>query len=261
VALIVHDASLAEERELLDAVAGAAALALENERLAAELRASVKELRASRARIVKTADAARRAIERDLHDGAQQQLVALALSLRLARTRVERDPVEAGALLDAAARDLQAALQSLRELARGIHPAVLSDHGLGAALEALAQRFPFPVEIAAVPEERLPEPVEATAYFVVAEAITNVARYAGASHVIVTLELDEDALAVAVSDDGVGGADPGAGTGLRGLSDRVAVLEGRLEVDSPVGGGTTVRAFIPIPAATRPLPTPSGRTA
>jgi len=260
-ALIVHDASLAEERELLDAVAGAAALALENERLAAELRATVKELRASRARIVKTADAARRAIERDLHDGAQQQLVALALSLRLARTRLERDPAEAAPLLDAATRDLQAALQSLRELARGIHPAVLSDHGLGAALDALAQRFPFPVEIAAVPDERLPEPVEATAYFVVAEAITNVARYASASHAVVTLERDEDALAVSVCDDGIGGADPTAGSGLRGLSDRVAVLDGRLEVDSPVGGGTTVRAFIPVPAAPRPLPTPSARTA
>jgi len=257
----VHDASLAEERELLDAVAGAAALALENERLAAELRASVKELRASRARIVKTADAARRAIERDLHDGAQQQLVALALSLRLARTRLERDPAEAGALLDAATRDLQAALQSLRELARGIHPAVLSDHGLGAALDALAQRFPFGVEIAAVPDERLPEPVEATAYFVVAEAITNVARYARASHAVVTLERDEDALAVVVSDDGVGGADPTTGSGLRGLADRVAVLEGRLEVDSPIGEGTTVRAFIPVPPAPRPLPTPSARTA
>jgi signal transduction histidine kinase len=260
-ALIVHDASLAEERELLDAVAGAAALALENERLAAELRASVKELRASRARIVKTADAARRAIERDLHDGAQQQLVALALSLRLARTRLERDPGEAAQLLDAASRDLQAALQSLRELARGIHPAVLSDHGLGAALDALAQRFPFPVEIAAVPDERLPEPVEATAYFVVAEAITNVARYARASHAVVTLEREDGALTVVVSDDGVGGADPSAGSGLRGLSDRVAVLEGRLEVDSPVGGGTTVRAFIPAPALPRPLPRPSARTA
>jgi signal transduction histidine kinase len=261
VALIVHDASLAEERELLDAVAGAAALALENERLAAELRASVNELRASRARIVKTADAARRAIERDLHDGAQQQLVALALSLRLARTRLERDPAQAGVLLDAASRDLQAALQSLRELARGIHPAVLSDHGLGAALDALAQRFPFPVEIAAVPDERLPEPVEATAYFVVAEAITNVARYANATHAVVTLELGEDSLVVCVCDDGVGGADPSSGSGLRGLSDRVAVLEGRLEVDSPAGGGTTVRAFIPVPAAPRPLPASSARTA
>src|SRR5262249_21697503 len=156
---------------------------------------------------------------------AQQQLVALSLSLRLARTRLERDPEEAATLLDAAARDLQAALQSLRELARGIHPAVLSDHGLGAALDALAQRFPFPVESAAVPDERLPEPVEATAYFVVAEAITNVARYARATHALVSLEREDDMLAVVISDDGVGGADPAAGTGLRGLSDRVAVLE------------------------------------
>jgi signal transduction histidine kinase len=250
VALLVHDASVAEERELVSAVVGAAALALENERLAAELRASVKELRASRARIVNTADAARRAIERDLHDGAQQELVALALSLRLARTRVERDPAEAAKLLDAATRDLQAALQSLRELARGIHPAVLSDHGLGAALQALAQRFPFPVEIAAVPDERLPDAVEAAAYFVVAEAITNVARYAHANVATVSVERAGDDLVVTVTDDGIGGADPTAGSGLRGLADRVAALEGRLSVDSPAGRGTTVRATIPCPSST-----------
>ncbi|WP_051324394.1 sensor histidine kinase [Candidatus Solirubrobacter pratensis] len=251
VALLVHDASVADERELVSAVVGAAALALENERLAAELRASVKELRASRARIVKTADAARRAIERDLHDGAQQQLVALALSLRLARTRVERDPAEAGRMLDAATRELQAALQSLRELARGIHPAVLSDHGLGAALEALAARFPFPVEVVSVPEERLPDAVEATAYFVVAEAITNVARYAHANGARVSVEHCGDELTVAVSDDGIGGADPGGGSGLRGLADRVAVLDGSLSVDSPPGRGTTVRAAIPCPPPAR----------
>jgi signal transduction histidine kinase len=251
VALLVHDASVAEERERVSAVVGAAALALENERLAAELRASVKELRASRARIVHTADAARRAIERDLHDGAQQQLVALALSLRLARTRVERDPVEAARMLDAATRDLQAALQSLRELARGIHPAVLSDHGLGAALDALAARFPFAVEIVSVPDERLPDAVEATAYFVVAEAITNVARYAHANGTRVCVERCSDELVVVVSDDGIGGADPGSGSGLRGLADRVAVLEGTLSVDSPPGRGTTVRAVIPCPPAAR----------
>jgi signal transduction histidine kinase len=253
VALLVHDASVAEERELVSAVVGAAALALENERLAAELRASVKELRASRARIVKTADAARRAIERDLHDGAQQQLVALALSLRLARSRVERDPAEAGRMLDAASRDLQAALQSLRELARGIHPAVLSDHGLGAALDALAQRFPFPIEISSVPEERLPDAVEAAAYFVVAEAITNVARYAHAHVATVSIEREGDLVVVAVSDDGIGGADPSSGSGLRGLADRVAVLDGRLEVESPVGVGTTVRAVIPSATETPPV--------
>jgi signal transduction histidine kinase len=261
VALLVHDAAIAEERELVKAVVGAAALALENERLAAELRANVKQLRASRSRIVETADAARRAIERDLHDGAQQQLVALALSLRLARSRLERDPKEAAALLDTAARDLEAAMRALRELARGIHPAVLSDHGLAAALEALAQRFPFPIEIAAAPDERLPDAVEVAAYFVVAEAITNVARYAQASHATVTVERDGATLVVEVADDGIGGADPDAGSGLRGLADRVAALDGRLAVASPPGGGTAVRASIPCPPAAPHVPTPSARRA
>jgi signal transduction histidine kinase len=261
VALLVHDPAIAEERELVQAVVGAAALALENERLAAELRANVKQLRASRARIVETADAARRAIERDLHDGAQQQLVALALSLRLARSRVERDPKEATRLLDAASRDLEAAMRALRELARGIHPAVLSDHGLAAALEALAHRFPFPIEIAAVPDERLPDAVEVAAYFVVAESITNVARYAQASHATITVEREDATLVVEVADDGIGGADADAGTGLRGLADRVAVLDGRLAVESPPGRGTTVRASIPCPPARLHAPTPSAREA
>ncbi len=247
VALLVHDASLADERELLQGVGGAAALALENERLAAELRARVEELRASRTRIVESADAARRRIERDLHDGAQQRLVALALSLRLARRRLDDDPAAARELLDDASASLDAAIRELRELARGIHPAVLSDRGLGSALEALAQRMPIPVEIAAAPSERLPEPVEAAAYFVVAEAITNVARYAHATHARVEVQREGGRLAVAVADDGVGGADPAKGSGLRGLSDRVAALDGRLEVESPAGQGTTVRAVIPCP--------------
>ena len=156
VAMLVHDAAVADERELVSAVGGAAALALENERLDAELRANLKELRASRARIVESADAARRRIERDLHDGAQQQLVALALRLGAARSRLERDPRAAAELLDDAAADLDAAIRDLRELARGIHPAVLSDRGLGPALEALASRIPLPVEITALPGERLP---------------------------------------------------------------------------------------------------------
>jgi signal transduction histidine kinase len=256
VALLVHDASVSEERELVSAVVGAAALALENERLAAELRASVKELRASRSRIVSTADAARRAIERDLHDGAQQQLVALALSLRMARTRLERDPQAAATMLDTASADLQAALQSLRELARGIHPAVLSDHGLGMALDALAARFPFPVEVTAVPDERFPETIESAAYFVVAEAITNVARYAHASTATVSVEHGCDTLVVEIADDGIGGADPSAGSGLRGLSDRVAALDGRLQVDSPPGRGTTVRAEIPCALTRQPHAAP-----
>jgi signal transduction histidine kinase len=259
VALLVHDASIPQRSQLVQTVVGAAALALENERLDAELRANVKALRASRARIVETADAARRAIERDLHDGAQQQLVALALSLRLARSRVERDPQEAARMLDQASGALEAAMRALRELARGIHPAVLSDHGLGAALDALAQRFPFPIEVVAVPDERLPDAIEAAAYFVVAEAVTNIARYAHASHATVVVERDAGDLVVEVVDDGIGGADPDAGSGLRGLADRVAVLDGRLEVASPPGRGTTVRATIPFPPVARAQPAPAQR--
>jgi signal transduction histidine kinase len=252
VALLVHDATAPEERELMQAVGAAAALALENERLDAELLASVKELRASRARIVESGDAARRRIERDLHDGAQQQLVALALTLRMARARVEQDPQLAAELLDAMAGDLDAAIRELRELARGIHPAVLSDRGLGSALEALAARIPLPVEIVAIPDERLPPPVEAAAYFVVAEAITNVARYAQASHARVEVARDGERVVVRVADDGIGGADPGKGSGLRGLADRVAALDGRLEVRSEPGRGTTVQAIIPCPSPAPP---------
>jgi signal transduction histidine kinase len=245
VAMLLHDASVADERELVQAVVGAAALALENERLAAELHANVKELRASRARIVESADAARRRIERDLHDGAQQRLVALSLSLRLARRRIDQDPGEAKELLDDASGNLESAIRELRDLARGIHPAVLTDRGLASALRALAQRVPMPVEIVAAPEERLPEPVEAAAYFVVSEAITNVVRYAQASFATVDIRRTPGRLIVEVADDGIGGADPGNGSGLRGLADRVGALDGRLEVESEAAHGTTVRALIP----------------
>jgi signal transduction histidine kinase len=247
VAMLVHAESVADERELVRAVGGAAALALENERLEAELRANVQELRASRARIVEGADAARRRIERDLHDGAQQQLVALAVALRTARLRLETDQEAAAAALDAAAHDLDAAIRDLRDLARGIHPAILSDRGLGVALEALAHRLPVPVEITASPSVRLPDAVEAAAYFVVAEALTNVVRYADASHASVAVTRAGDRLEIRVSDDGIGGADPDAGSGLRGLADRVAALDGRLRIESPPRGGTTVRAVIPVP--------------
>ena len=245
VAMLVHAPSAGEEHELIRAVGGAAALALENERLDARLRASVQELRASRARLVESTDAARRRIERDLHDGAQQQLVALALALRRARTHLERDPEAAGTLLDAAMLDLESALRELRELARGIHPAVLSDRGLGSALEALAGRLPLPIEVAPLPPDRLPAPLEAAVYFVVAEALTNVTRYAHATHARVELAVDGDVVDVQVADDGIGGADPAKGSGLRGLADRVAALDGRLEVESEPGRGTTVRARIP----------------
>jgi signal transduction histidine kinase len=244
VAAIIHDVSLGDDRGLVRAVGAAAALALENERLDAELRAKIEELRASRARIVESGDAARRRFERDLHDGAQQRLVSLALSFRMLRGRVDGDR-EAVSELEAARVELERALAELRELARGIHPSVLSDRGLGAALEGLAGRAPLPVEVQATVQERLPEAVESTAFFVVAEALTNVAKYARATRASVDLRRRDGELLVAVADDGVGGADPAKGSGLRGLQDRIAALDGRLEVDSRAGRGTTVRATIP----------------
>ena len=204
-----------------------------------------EELRASRARIVEAGDAARRQLERNLHDGAQQRLVALSLSLRLAQSKIDSDPPTAEAVLGSARGELAAALDELRELARGIHPAVLTDRGLPAALEALATRSPIPVEIE-TPDAALPQPVEATAYYVIAEALANVIKYAQASTVTVTVSRDGDCARVEVADDGVGGADPGAGTGLRGLSDRVGVLAGALTVESPPGGGTRIRVEIPL---------------
>ena len=220
----------------MQATGGAAALALENERLDAELLARVKELRASRARIVESADAARRRIERDLHDGAQQRLVALSLPLRMASAggSTRRAGGGQGVARRRVAATWRSAIRELRELARAIHPAVLTDRGLGSALRALAQRMPMPVEIAAAPEGApAGEPVEAAAYFVVAEAITNVARYAEASHAVGRRALRRTVrLIVTVADDGIGGADPGNGSGLRGLGDRIAALDGRLEVSS-----------------------------
>jgi signal transduction histidine kinase len=244
IAAIVHDPALLDDPDLVRAAGAAAALALENERLDAELRAKVEELRASRERIVESGYAARRRLERDLHDGAQQRLVSLALSLRILRSRVEGDP-DAAQELDTARGELDQALDELRELARGIHPSVLSDRGLDAALDGLARRAPVPVELEETPAERLPDRVESAAYFVVAEALTNVAKYAQATHAYVNVRRRNGQVLVEVSDDGVGGADPATGSGLRGLLDRVSAVGGRLEVDSQPGQGTTVRAAIP----------------
>lgn len=244
-ALIIHDESLAEETELVRTVGNAAALTLENERLSAELRARVQELRASRARIVHTADDERRRLERDLHDGAQQRLVALALNLKFAETSFESDPQCAHALLLEAIQELAEATVELRELARGIHPAILTDRGLDAAVSALAGRASMPVDVLSSPTQRLSAPVEATAYFVVAEALTNVARYSHASHAEIEMGRANGTLVVEVRDDGVGGADPARGSGLRGLADRVAAVDGRLLVTSESGAGTTVHAEIP----------------
>jgi signal transduction histidine kinase len=245
VAAIIHDPTLPQMRGHIEAVGAAAALALDNERLDAELRAKIDELRGSRERMLQIGLEERRRLERDLHDGAQQRLVAMALSIRLARAKLNEDPLAADQLLGSASDELEAALGELRELARGIHPAVLSDRGLGTALETLANRAPVPVELGKLPGERFPEAVELAAYFVVAEALTNVAKYAEASHATVQVQRDNGRVLVEVADDGIGGADPDRGTGLRGLADRIAVLEGRLEVESEKGRGTTVRARIP----------------
>jgi signal transduction histidine kinase len=246
VGAIIHDASLADEPGLVRAVAASAALALENERLEAELRARLDELQTSRSRLLEVSMFERRRLERDLHDGAQQRLVALSLQLGLAQRRLQDgDGSAADILLDAARDELARALEELRELARGIHPAVLTDRGLEAALEALAERTPLPVSLDEMPADRLPAPVEAAAYFVVAEALTNIARYAGASQAEVRIARGSGYAVVEVRDDGVGGADPADGTGLRGLADRLAALDGRLEVHSPPGEGTTVRAEVP----------------
>jgi signal transduction histidine kinase len=214
-------------------------------RLNAELHARLDELAASRARIVTAGDVARRRLERNLHDGAQQRLVTLSLSLRRAVGKLDSDPRAARSALADVCDELALALEEVRELARGLHPAVLSDHGLRAAVETLAGRVPVPVEIADIPDERLPEPVEAAAYYLIAEALTNVTKYAGATGVRVRVASIDARVLVEVSDDGVGGADPASGSGLRGLADRVEALGGSLEVVSPAGTGTSLRAEIP----------------
>src|SRR4051794_37834020 len=223
-------------------------------RLNAELHARLEDLAASRARIVTAGDVERRRLERNLHDGAQQRLVTLALALRLALAKLDSDPAAARDRLAGAAEELTLALQELRELARGLHPAVLTDHGLRAAVEMLADRAPLPVEIDEAPERRLPEPVEAAAYFLIAEALTNVAKYAHASAARISVAASDASVIVEVSDDGVGGADPATGSGLRGLADRVEALGGSLDVSSPDGDGTVLRAEIPLSSPRRREP-------
>jgi signal transduction histidine kinase len=253
VAALIHDASLAHDPELVEAVAAAAGLALENERLEAALRARLEDLRASRARIVEAQATERRRLERNLHDGAQQRLVTVALELGLAEARLEAAP--ARDMLTHARGELGLAIDELREIARGIHPALLTERGLGAALEALAGRAPLPVRVELeLGAGRLPDAVEEAAYYVAAEALTNVVKYAGASRAVVRATRAASFVVVEVVDDGVGGADPARGSGLRGLDDRVEALDGRLDVLSPRGGGTRVRATFPLdvtPASSR----------
>ena len=244
VAALIHDPALDEDPELVAGVGAAAALALANERLQAELRAKVDELRASRARIVQAGDEERRRIERNLHDGAQQRLLALSFSLGLAESEVPEELEKVRGLVGGAKEELGRAIDELRELAHGIHPQILSERGLAAALETLAARSPVPVRVSA-PEERLPEPVEAAAYYVIAEALANATKHAQARRLDIRVDRQNGTLAIEVADDGVGGASTSAGSGLRGLLDRVEALDGRLYVTSPAGGGTTIRAEIP----------------
>jgi signal transduction histidine kinase len=245
-AAIVHDPSLLDEPKLVRAAGAAARLALENAQLQAETRAQLAQVKESRVRIVAAADEERKRIERDLHDGAQQRLAALALQLRTAQRRLdsrEADPT-VEALLESAVLELQAANEELRELVRGVYPAILTEEGLAAALESLALRNPFPIDLDVL-EGRLPPRVEATAYFVTCEGLANVTKHAQATKASVSIARRNGLLAVEIADDGVGGARPLESSGLSGLADRVEALGGRLRVESPAGGGTRIFAEIP----------------
>jgi signal transduction histidine kinase len=246
VAALVHDPALSEDPALLDAVSSAAGLALENERLLAELRAQLDEVRDSRTRIVEASVSERRRLERNLHDGAQQRLVTLSLHLRMAQETLHDDPLAAEAMLAGVGDDLKEALNELRELARGLHPAVLTDRGLAPALQSLANRSPFPVKLSGVPALRLPDAIEAAVYYVVAESLTNAAKHSGATKGSVELSTTPEAVVVEIRDNGGGGANLNGGTGLRGLADRVEALGGELRLHTHAGGGTAIRAELPL---------------
>ena len=245
--LLVHDKALEHEPQLVRLTAAAASLALEHSRLQAEVEAQLEQVRASRARIVEAGDSERRRLERDLHDGAQQRLVTLNLALGMARDRAADADPGLQSLIESASKEAREALVELRELARGIHPAVLTQAGLAGALEALAERSPIPAMIVDVPRQRFAAAIEATVYFVVSEALANVAKHSMARSAQVTIRQLPGRLVATVSDDGVGGAKPELGSGLRGLADRVASAGGVLRVDSPPGSGTRLEADIPCP--------------
>jgi signal transduction histidine kinase len=244
VAAIVYDADLGAAPDVVRTAAATAAPALADERVQVALRARVEELRASRARIVEAGMEARRRLERDLHEGAQQHLVALSLDLQMLRTRIVEDP-DALRILDASVEKLNAALAELRELARGIHPAILTHRGLDGAIVSLIDRTQLSVDYENELDERLSPAAETAGYFVVLEALTNVLEHAGVTSASVRVRREPSGMLVEVEDDGAGGADPGRGSGLRELQDRVAALDGTLTVVSPPGGGTRVTARIP----------------
>ena len=242
VAALVHDPALLDEPALVEAVRATAGLVLENERLAAEVRAQLAEVRASRTRIVAATDAERRRIERNLHDGAQQRLVTLSLALGIAAGRQDGAGSE---VLERARDEVDEAIAELRELARGIHPTLLREEGLLTAVEALARRIPLPVMVRGSAGDRLPDAVELAAYFLISEALTNVVKHAAASQAIVHLERTGGNLRVVVTDDGVGGARASADSGLAGLRDRLEVLDANLIIESERGAGTTISVEIP----------------
>jgi signal transduction histidine kinase len=242
-AMLIYDASLDDDPELVEAVAAAAAITLDDARLQAESLERLGELRASRERLVAASDAERRRLERNLHDGAQQRLVSVALQLRMIERRVGADP-ELAEAIKATGDEISQSLEELRELARGIHPAVLN-HGLKAALDSLASRASVPTAVSFQSPDRLPEQVELAAYFVACEALANIAKYAQASAASVRVSRRNGMATIEIADDGVGGADETAGTGLQGLADRVAALDGTLRILSPPGAGTVVTAELP----------------
>jgi signal transduction histidine kinase len=247
VAVLLHDPALEHNAELVQSVCAAAALTLENERLQAELRARLSELQASRARLVEATDAERRRLERDLHDGTQQRLVSIAMSLGLLEARLPDEPPALRPLVHETREALTVALEELRELTQGIQPALLTERGLAAALEDLARRAALPTHLGVDIPERLPEQAESAAYFLVSEALTNAVKHSHASEARVSATSAGGVLTVEVADDGIGGATTGGGggSGLRGLADRVEALGGNLTVSSPPGRGTTLRAEIP----------------
>jgi len=242
VAALLHDPALLDEPDLIESVRATAGLVLENQRLAAEVRAQLAEVRASRARIVAAADDERRRLERDLHDGAQQQLVGLSLKLRLAQSGADAATVAA---LDQAQDDVEQALGELREFARGVHPSILREDGLDAAVEVLARRASLPVDVRGAIERRLPDAVELAAFFFISEALTNIAKHAAASQATLELIARDGLLTITVSDDGVGGADQRKGSGLAGLADRLAALDGTIALEDAAGKGTRLVARIP----------------
>jgi signal transduction histidine kinase len=244
VAALTHDASLEDEPELLRAVSAAAGISLETARLHAELAARLDELRGSRVRVIEAGQKERQRLERNLHDGAQQRLVALSLELTLLKKRLDAD-LEASTRIDHARSEIALSLEELRDVARGLHPAVVSGHGLAVALESLAARATVPVRLSVDLQDRLPEPIEVAAYYLVSESLANIGKHAQASSATIDVSRRNGEVVVEIVDDGIGGADTERGSGLRGLADRVEALDGRLRVWTPRGHGTRVRAEIP----------------